>query len=143
MSAPFLRRLDAQTRVRIRPSPLGGVGVFAIQPIRKGADPFPLVRADVVTKFVPDEDLATLGAATREMCLDFCLPRVENGVSGRWVYVDGFAAMDTSYYLNDARDEPPNIEMCADPASTLCTFRATRDIVAGEELLFAYDRPPV
>jgi len=143
MSTPaFLRRLDAETRVRLAPSPIAGVGVFALRPLEAGDDPFPGAAADVETRFVADDELARLSDATRTMVEDFCLPRVEGGVSGRWVYTRGFNRLDPSYYINHADAPRANVAMCDDGASTLCVFRALRPIAAGEELLFNYRAPP-
>ena len=143
MATPaFLRRLDAESRVRLAPSPIAGVGVFALQPLEPGTDPFPGAVADVATRFVPDAELTRLSDATRTMVEDFCLPRVEDGVPGRWVYTRGFNRMDPSYYLNHADAPRANVAMCDDPASTLCVFRTLRRVAAGEELLFNYNAPP-
>ena len=137
MSTPaFLRRLDRETLVRLKPSPIAGVGVFALRDIQLGADCFPGIKTDVETRFVSDDELASsLAPATYKMVTDFCLPREEDATPGRYVY-NSFHAMDVSYYLNHS--ETPNVEMWCDPNSTLCSFRAARDICAGEELLFDY-----
>ena len=142
-TATFLRTLDARTCVRLQPSPISGVGVFALHDLREGADPFIGTQADIPTRFVPDTEMATLSPSTRRMVEDFCLPRTEGGVEGRWVYREGFAGMDTSFYLNHAEMPQANIVMVDDPCSSLCVFRAARRIAAGEELLFDYHAPPV
>ena len=139
MSLPaFLRRLDAETRIRLQPSPISGVGVFAIQPLSEGSDPFVgAADADVETRFVPEEELARLSDPVRRMVTDFCLPRVEGGVAGRWVYLRGFNFMDASFFLNHSAEDA-NVAMCDDASSSLCVFRTTRDVAPGEELLFDY-----
>jgi len=143
MSAPaFLRRLERETCVRLKPSPIHGVGVFAVQSIKQHTDCFPRIRTDVETRFVAESELQAVQPETRRMIQDFCLQRNEGGTTGRWVMTDGFAAMDMSFYLNAATGKnDANVEMFNDPRSSMCCFRAKRDIAAGEELLFDYGRP--
>ena len=146
MSTPaFLRRLERETRVRLKPSSVcDGIGVFAIQPIAVGTDIFPGIRADVPTRFISDEELASVECEeVRRMVTDFCLQRVEGGKAGRWVYTDLFCMMDMSFYLNSAEEGlGANVQMYHDPRSTLCAFRALRDIAKDEELLFDYNKAP-
>ena len=136
----FIRDLDSQTLVRLAPSPIAGVGVFAIQKIRRGADPFPGIATDCPMEFVPEESIDSLSPEVAHMVRDFCLPRAHEGVKGRWVY-KSFSSMDASFYMNHCSDSP-NVRMVSDDLSDLCVFRAARPIEPGEELLFDYGRTP-
>lgn len=137
-SSRFIRDLDAQTLVRIAPSPVAGVGVFAIQKIERGADPFPGIATACPMEFVSEEGIDSLSPEVARMVRDFCLPRVHRDQKGRWVY-KSFSSMDVSFYMNHS-SEAPNVRMVSDPRSDLCVFRASRAIAPGEELFFDYGR---
>ena len=136
------------TRVRLAPTS-HGVGVVAIRDIPEGTDPFPRA-PNVPTVRVGEEDLARLDPAVQNLVRDFFL-------SGNRVYdftsdeasaledteyaipVTGLAGIDASFYVNHSA-EHPNLVAVHDGNTFLNTFRTTRAVRAGEELLFDYNR---
>lgn len=117
---------------RLRPSPLAGVGVFAIKDIPKGTYIFEpddeellSVRKDIVDR---------LDSELRRLYEDFC---VLNGDT--YQCPSTFNKLTPSWYLNSS--EQPNVA-----ADDSLKFYAIRDIKAGEELTADYstysDNPP-
>lgn len=130
--------LDANTRVRLGVSLSHGVGVFALCEMSAGDDPFPGIKKRHRLVPMTREQVDELRPHVRDMVLDFCIP--QDGVF--WVYRDGFASMDASFYMNASED--PNVEVVHGTGNTLCCFRMKRQVQAGEELTFHYttDRIP-
>ena len=114
---------------RIKPSPIHGLGVFAILDIKKGT---PIFKGDEDTEtvLVPCSEITSLPAPLQEMYEDFC-PKI----NGNYECPKNFNQMPISWLLNDARGATePNIE-CRENL----IFYAIRDIRANEELLVRYD----
>lgn len=125
----LLTELCNYTYVMLRPSALGGVGVFAIRDIAKGccdmfSQPDPADQWITLTK----AEVETLPAAAQFMVQNYCLYDSEQ----YFVPAHGFKKMDVSLYLNHA--DTPNIRSINDGDY----FEALRDIKAGEELLIDY-----
>ncbi|HNR07043.1 MAG TPA: SET domain-containing protein [Saprospiraceae bacterium] len=111
----------------IRPSPVHGIGVFAVRPIPKGCrsmfskEPGEWVRLSF-------EEVAALPEASRYMIETYCLFDEQD----YFVPAGGFKTMDIALYLNHS--DEPNIQSIDEGAE----FEALRDIQPGEELFIDY-----
>jgi SET domain-containing protein len=113
----------------LRPSPIDGVGVFAIADIPKGCrDMFGPPDPPEAWVAVPRAAVESLPAHVRLLIENYCL----YDHTSYFVPADGFAKMDLSLYLNHS--ETPNVMSVQDGAY----FEAMRDIAAGEELVIDY-----
>jgi SET domain-containing protein len=127
--AALLAELSNNTYVMLQPSPIAGIGVFAIQDIPKGCrDMFskPDVNDNWIT--VSKKEVAVLPAHAQFIVGNYCLYDDEN----YFIPDDGFKKIDVSLFLNHA--DTPNIISINDGDY----FEAIRDIKAGEELLLDY-----
>jgi SET domain-containing protein len=111
----------------IKPSPLHGIGVFAIRPIPKGT-------RDIFSQGIGEwiqltiEEVAALPKHSRALVENHCL------FDESYYYVPdyGFKLVDLVIYLNHS-DEPNIISINEGEY-----FEAIRDIAEGEELLVDY-----
>ena len=123
----------------LRPSPVAGVGVFAVRDIPVGCrDMFTPPRGDEEFVAVPRSQLDAQPAHLRALIENYCV----YDATTYWVPQAGFRALDLSLYLNHS--DTPNV--CAVDEGAY--FEALRDIAAGEELLVDYgtlvdDAPPL
>jgi SET domain-containing protein len=127
--AALLAELSNNTYVMLQPSPIAGIGVFAIQDIPKGCrDMFS--KPDVNDKWitVSKKEVDALPAHAQFIVGNYCLYDDEN----YFIPDDGFKKIDVSLFLNHA--DTPNIISINDGDY----FEAIRDIKAGEELLLDY-----
>ncbi|MFM2325842.1 MAG: hypothetical protein RIR31_44 [Bacteroidota bacterium] len=127
--AALLAELSNNTYVMLQPSPIAGIGVFAIQDIPKGCrDMFS--KPDVNDKWitVSKQEVDALPAHAQFIVGNYCLYDDEN----YFIPDDGFKKIDVSLFLNHA--DTPNIISINDGDY----FEAIRDIKAGEELLLDY-----
>jgi SET domain-containing protein len=127
--AELLAELSNNTYVMLQPSPIAGIGVFAIQDIPKGCrDMFS--KPDVNDKWitVSKKEVDALPAHAQFIVGNYCLYDNEN----YFIPDDGFKKIDVSLFLNHA--DTPNIISINDGDY----FEAVRDIKAGEELLLDY-----
>jgi len=113
---------------RLKPSPIEGVGVFAVKKIKKGTV---LFSGDVdEIRWINAHELPR-NKALREFYDRFAI--VKNGKDGkpkRYGCPRNFHRLTMSWYINDPRpDEKPNV-ICDEDYD----FRALRDIDEGEEL---------
>jgi SET domain-containing protein len=126
----LIKELSANTYVIIRPSPIEGIGVFAIRDIPKGCrDMFSLSmneQEEWIT--IPKKEIELLPLYARNLIETYCLYDDEN----YFVPENGFKKMDLVNFLNHS--DTPNIISINDGEF----FEATRDIIAGEELLIDY-----
>jgi uncharacterized protein len=109
---------------RLKPSPIHGVGVFAVSPIPKGTYVFPDDNEPIV--WVNKRDVEHLPSAIKEFYDDFAIIKGSKYGSPRH-----FDALTTSWYLNDSKH--PNVA-----ADRHYRFYALRDIEPGEELTVDY-----
>jgi hypothetical protein len=109
---------------RLKPSPLHGVGVFAIRNIPAGTNLFATDEADMYE--VPAAHLRGRDAAIRDLYDAFCVRE-----DGRLFGPRSFNALTVAWYLNNS--ERPNVE--CDGSFNFTTIRDVRD---GEELTVDY-----
>jgi len=127
--AALLNELAGNTWVMLKPSPIEGVGVFALCDIPKGCrdmfgKPDPADEWITVSK----KEVEELPAHAQFLVGNYCLYDEEN----YFIPAQGFKKMDISLFLNHA--DQPNLISVNDGDY----FEATRDIQAGEELLIDY-----
>lgn len=105
---------------RLRPSPIHGVGVFAICPIKKGTELFPDDDDEIV--WVDEKQIMDLPQSLRELYEDFAIIK-----NGRYGCPTSFNRLTVAWYLNDS--DHPNVAVDAEYRMTaLC------DIPEGDEL---------
>ena len=109
--------------VRLKPSPIAGVGVFAIQHIPKETSIFPGEDEEIL--WTSKDKLPKTGAA-RKVYDDFCIIK-----SGRYGSPTSFNRLTISWFLNDSKR--PNVR-----CDNNYDFYALRDIRSGEELTVDY-----
>jgi len=126
----LLRELRHDTYVIVRPSPVAGIGVFAIRPIPKGCrDIFtPPAGDDDGYLAVPRAEIDALPDHARHLVETYCL--FDEGQY--YVPRHGFKQMDLVSFLNHS--DTPNVQSIDDGA----WFEALVDIAAGEELFVDY-----
>jgi len=123
----LLKELASATYVMIKPSPLHGIGVFAIRDIPKGTK-------NIFSKGVGDwikvskEEVDALPQHSKDLIENHCL------FDEDFYFIPdyGFKLVDLVIYLNHS--ETPNVISLNDGEE----FEAIRDIANGEELLVDY-----
>lgn len=110
--------------VRLKPSRLHGIGVFAVRPIKKGTYIFPEDNDRMI--WVPYERIRKLSPSLKELYDDFSIIR-----DGKYGSPRRFDRLTPSWYLNESRN--PNVA-----ADKTYRFYAKRDIKDGEELTVDY-----
>ena len=129
----LIRNLAEETFARLAPG-LHGVGVVAVRPIPKGANPFKTAgRVDQRTIDLTKKEVDALPAEVGRMVTDFAEPD-EKGLYP--VPAHGLSTLDTTWYLNHS--DAPNLDIIDDPASELMEFRANQPIPKGAELTIRY-----
>ncbi len=126
----LLAELNNHTYIMIRPSPIEGIGVFAIRDIAKGCMEMfsqPLKEKDEWIK-IPKADIDKLPGYSKTLIETYCLYDEEN----YFVPEYGFKKMDLVNFLNHS--DTPNIISINEGEY----FEALRDIKTGEELLVDY-----
>jgi SET domain-containing protein len=123
----LLKELASATYVMIKPSPLHGIGVFAIRDIPKGTK-------NIFSKGVGDwikvskEEVDALPQHSKDLIENHCLFDEDH----YFIPDYGFKLVDLVIYLNHS--ETPNVISLNDGEE----FEAIRDIANGEELLVDY-----
>jgi len=123
----LLKELASSTYVMIKPSPLHGIGVFAIRDIPKGTQ-------NIFSKGVGDwikvskEEVEALPQHSKDLIENHCLFDEDH----YFIPDYGFKLVDLVIYLNHS--ETPNVISLNDGEE----FEAIRDIAIGEELLVDY-----
>lgn len=123
----MLLELQQDTYVMLKPSPIEGIGVFAIRDIPKGCRTIFSAGIGEWIKVSIDE-VEKLPAHSRNLVETYCLYDEEN----YFVPDYGFKIMDLVLYLNHSSQF--NMISVNDGEQ----FEALRDIKAGEELLVDY-----
>ncbi|HEX7903796.1 MAG TPA: SET domain-containing protein [Chitinophagaceae bacterium] len=123
----LLQELSQETYIMLKPSPLDGIGVFALRDIPKGC-------RNIFSKNIgewiklPIKDVETLPDHSRNMVETYCLYDEDH----YFVPDYGFKVMDMVNYLNHSAT--PNVLSVNDGEY----FEALEDIAAGTELLVNY-----
>lgn len=127
--AELLTELSLHTYVMLRPSPVAGIGVFAIQNIEKGCrDMFSKPDTNDHWITLSKKEAAVLPDHVKLLVENYCLFDEEN----YFVPDYGFKKIDISLFLNHS--DAPNVISIQDGEY----FEAVRDIAAGEELVIDY-----
>ena len=123
----LLLELAQRTFVKLQPSPVSGIGVFAIAFIPKGER---RIFSSDKSEWLPvsKSEVNKLPPHSQAMIKNFCLYDEEN----YFVPEYGFTMVDLVIYLNHS--ETPNIVSLNDGEE----FEALRDIAPGEELFLDY-----
>jgi SET domain-containing protein len=123
----LLSELANDTYVMIKPSPIDGIGVFAIRDIPKGCRK---MFSKGIGKWIkiPKAEIELLPPHSKTLIETYCLYDDEN----YFVPDYGFKVMDLVNFLNHS--DTPNIISINDGEE----FEAIRDVIAGEELLIDY-----
>lgn len=125
----LLNELSNNTWVMLRPSPIEGIGVFAIRDIPKGCrDIFGKPDAADEWITVPKKEMEALPTHARLLVGNYCLYDEEN----YFIPAHGFKKMDVSLFINHS--DSPNIISINDGDF----FETVRDIKQNEELLIDY-----
>ena len=123
----LLHELRTNTLVMVQPSPVSGIGVFAITGIKKGQrNIFSKDKSD--WKKISKKKVKKLPAHSRNLVENFCL------YDEKYFFVPeyGFKMIDLVIFLNHS--DEPNIISINDGEN----FEALRDIASGEELFIDY-----
>jgi len=104
---------------RLKPSPIHGVGVFAIRDIPKGTL---LFESDEEVVWIDEKQISHLPPNLRRVYDDFCIIK-----DGKYGCPTNFNGLTMSWYLNDSSN--PNVEVDSE-----YNMRARQDIAEGEEL---------
>jgi hypothetical protein len=126
--AKLLKQLKNDVFTRLAPSPISGIGVFAIKPIPEGINPFRGDTTECGSIRMSRSELSDVPEAVRKLVHDMCA--FKNGYY--WVPDNGVEAITKQWHVNHS--ENPNIQVVNGGDS----FVATRDIMAGEELTVDY-----
>jgi SET domain-containing protein len=125
----LLATLRDRSYIMLRPSPIDGIGVFAIADIPKGCrEMFSPPDPASAWVSVPRDEVAALPAPARLLVENYCL----YDDTHYFVPEHGFTKMDLACFLNHS--DTPNVASLEDGQY----FEALRDITAGEELLIDY-----
>lgn len=126
-SKKLLKQLQQDTWVMLKPSPLHGIGVFAIANIPKGCK---TIFSEGIGKWkkIAIDKIDALPVHTRQLVETYCLYDDKN----YFIPDYGFKLMDLVLYLNHSAT--PNIKSVNDGAY----FETLRAINEGEELLVNY-----
>ena len=127
--AELLAELSTYTHVMLKPSPIEGIGVFAVSDIAKGCrDMFSKPDAADEWITIAKKEIETLPAHAQFLVGNYCLYDDRN----YFVPGHGFKKMDLALFINHSGI--PNIISINDGDY----FEAIRDIKAGEEILIDY-----
>ncbi len=125
--AELLTELAQHTFVALKPSPIEGIGVFAITDIKEGQTGiFSKDKSEWIA--VTKAEVEALPAHSRFLVENHCLYDDEHYFIPEY----GFKMIDLVVYLNHSDD--PNVRSINEGED----FVALRDIKAGEELLINY-----
>ena len=127
--AALLAELSNNTYVMLKPSPIEGIGVFAIQDIPKGCREM-FSKPDVNDKWitVSKKEVEALPAYAQFIVGNYCLYDEDN----YFIPDEGFKKIDVSLFINHS--DTPNIISINDGDY----FEAIRAIKTGEELVIDY-----
>jgi hypothetical protein len=146
LKAELLDHLAHRSYVKLAPSPIAGVGVFAVIDIPAGVDPFCMPNAHIRA---PERPVEVQFVELLRSCPDVVIDHVlefhdandESGTgemldSDYWINANGMASLDASWYLNHS--ETANIQALPAEDEGFTTYLTSRAVSAGEELLLDY-----
>jgi SET domain-containing protein len=126
----LLTELSQNTYVMLQPSPIAGIGVFAIQHIAKGCrDMFTAPSKNDEWITLTKQEVDALPNHAKFLVGNYCLYDEEENY---FVPAEGFKKIDVSLFINHSNT--PNIISINDGDY----FEAIRNINVGEELLLDY-----
>jgi SET domain-containing protein len=118
---------DTECFTRLKPSPIHGIGVFAIRDIPKGTNIFKDDLSEMI--WVDRVEVQRKSGEIRRLYDDFCVLD-----DGKYGCPNGFNNLTVAWYINEPLEgQEPNVECSGD-----YDFFAARDIEAGEELTVDY-----
>jgi SET domain-containing protein len=126
------------TYVRIMPSKIHGVGLFAIKDIPKGICPFEYPNSKCgINKFtrIHKDKLEGIDKGVIKILDDFL------GIDEKGYYdipTDGLNSLDVSFYMNFSKK--PNIDITSFKECKFAVFITNRNIKKGEELFINYNK---
>ena len=126
------------TYVRIMPSKIHGVGLFAIKDIPKGICPFEYPNSKCgINKFtrIHKDKLEGIDKGVIKILDDFL------GIDEKGYYdipTDGLNSLDVSFYMNFSKK--PNIDITSFKECKFAVFITNRIIKRGEELFINYNK---
>lgn len=125
----LLKELNEDTWIMIRPSPIEGIGVFALRDIPMGCRSI-FSKPDPTEQWIPvsKKEVETLPQHARDLIGNYCLYDEEN----YFIPDYGFKKMDLVNFLNHS--DTPNLISVNDGEY----FETLRPILKGEELLIDY-----
>lgn len=124
----LLKDLMDNTFVKLAPSPLEGIGVFAITLIKKGQrNIFSNDKSEWIK--ISKMEISKLPVHTRDLVENFCLFDEDN----YYIPEYGFKMVDIVIFLNHS--DQPNIRSLNEGED----FEALRNIQIGEELFIDYE----
>ncbi|MFT3679484.1 MAG: SET domain-containing protein [Ferruginibacter sp.] len=126
----LLEELSQHTYVMIKPSPVDGIGVFAIRDIPQGCRDMFSTAKHIQEEWikVPKSETEQLPPHSKNLIETYCLFDDDH----YYVPENGFKKMDLVNFLNHS--DTPNIKSINDGEF----FETLRDIKTGEELLIDY-----
>jgi uncharacterized protein len=126
----LVRRVLADCFCRLQPSPIAGIGVFAIRPIPRGTNPFQLMPRYARPGYVrlTEEERAALPPGLADLLHALFLPEADGTT---WLPTSGTNIIWLNHYLNHSTR--PNMR-----TQDGFTFTAIRAIRVGEELTVDY-----
>ncbi|MCR4334049.1 MAG: SET domain-containing protein [Patescibacteria group bacterium] len=122
----LLKQLRDDVFTRLAPSPIHGIGVFAIRPIPEGTSPFRGDSTFARSIRVSDEDLRGVPEAVKKLVHDMCA--FQKGYY--WIPDNGLEEATKSWHMNHSSS--PNMRVIRED------FIAIEDIEVGEELTVDY-----
>jgi SET domain-containing protein len=127
--AALMKELSSNFFVMLKPSPVQGIGVFAITDIKKGQrNIFSNDKSEWIK--ISKEEIAALPQHSRDVVENYCL----YDEAHYYVPEYGFKIVDLVIFLNHSDD--PNIMSVNDGDD----FETLKDIQAGTELLIDYGK---
>ena len=148
LKTELLDHLMHRAYIKLAPSPIAGVGAFALIDIPAGVDPFAAPNGQLSSREVSvtltADDLMRCPATVVDHMLDFHDHDQYITKSGRLypplvkVNARGMVAMDASWYLNHSEEANVEQDREAGADGSFFPYRTTRHIRAGEELVLDY-----
>jgi hypothetical protein len=132
----LLEGYKRDVKLKVAPSLIHGVGVFALCDIPKGTHLLKTTNDIIRYHFIPDGVLygSTLPKYVIDEIWKYSDCEVEDGINGMWVH-ENWSVFPMSAFLNHS--EEPNLAM-VNSNDVHTAFTTLRDIQQGEELFFDY-----